>query len=69
MPADNLDAYWNKVSNSTKPDLDSFLTFFLWECPSSMIPSKGEVRRWADALDARGHEFASEARACREWCD
>ncbi|MEX3669390.1 hypothetical protein AB3X82_14460 [Paraburkholderia phenoliruptrix] len=68
MPADNLDAYLDKIINGTKQDLDSFLTFFLSECPSNMIPSKEEVRRWAEALDRRGPKFASDAKACREWC-
>ncbi|MGA7816143.1 hypothetical protein [Caballeronia sp.] len=69
MPADNLDGYLDKIVSGTKQDLDSFLAFFLWECPSSMIPSKKEVRQWAEALAKRGPEFASDAKACREWCD
>jgi hypothetical protein len=69
MPVDKLDAYLNKIVNGTKQDLNPFLAFFLWECPSSMIPSKEEVRRWAEALDRRGPEFASAAAACREWCN
>ena len=67
MTADNEDAYLDKVNNGTKQELDSFLTFFLWECPSSMIPSRREVQRWADALDKRGAEFVSDAKACRDW--
>ncbi|PXX32338.1 MULTISPECIES: hypothetical protein [Burkholderia] len=69
MQADNRDAYLDKINNGTKQDLDSFLTFFLSECPASMVPSKEEVRRWAEALEARGPEFASDAKAYREWCD
>jgi hypothetical protein len=61
------DAHLEKVINGTKADLDSFLAFFLWECPSSMIPTKKEVQRWAEALEKRGPEFASDAVACREF--
>nr|WP_311527974.1 hypothetical protein [uncultured Ralstonia sp.] len=63
----NPDAYLDKIINSTKQDLDAFLAFFLSECPSSMIPRKEEVQRWAEALDKRGPEFASDAAACREF--
>jgi hypothetical protein len=69
MPADNLNAYLDMIVNGTMQDLDSFLAFFLYECPSSMIPSREEVQRWAEALDRRGPEFASGAAACREWCE
>ena len=61
------DVYLDKVINGTKTDLDSFLAFFLWECPSSMIPTKKEVQSWAEALEKRGPEFASDAAACREF--
>jgi len=61
------DAYLDKIINSTKHDLDFFLAFFLWECPSSMIPTKEEVLRWAAALEKRGPEFALDAAACREF--
>ncbi|MEZ0606192.1 hypothetical protein ACAX43_29310 [Paraburkholderia sp. IW21] len=61
------DVYLDKVINGTKADLDSFLAFFLWECPSRMIPDKEEVRRWAEALDKRGPEFESDAATCREF--
>jgi hypothetical protein len=61
------DAYLDKIINGTKRDLDAFLAFFLWECASSMIPTKDEVQRWAEALDKRGPEFASDAAACREF--
>ncbi|MGC0015387.1 hypothetical protein ACPPTR_07800, partial [Ralstonia pseudosolanacearum] len=61
------DTHLDKIVNGTKQDLDSFLAFFLWECPSSMIPTKEEVLRWAEALDKRGSEFASDAAACREF--
>lgn len=61
------DAHLGKIINGTKGELDSFLAFFLWECPSSMIPTKEEVQRWAEALDKRGPEFASDAAACREF--
>jgi hypothetical protein len=61
------DAYLHKIINGTKRDLDPFLAFFLWECPSSVTPTKDEVQRWAEALDKRGPEFASDAAVCREF--
>ncbi|MFS8979712.1 hypothetical protein PO002_35445 [Cupriavidus necator] len=59
------DAYIDKIRHGTKAELDAFLTFFLSECPSTMIPTKAEVACWAEALAARGPEFASDAAACR----
>lgn len=43
------------------------LAFFLYECPSSMIPSRDEVAAWALALAERGDEFACHAEACAKW--
>ncbi|CAN7774629.1 hypothetical protein LJR296_007602 [Cupriavidus necator] len=61
------DAYMDKILHGTNAELDAFLTFFLSECPSSMIPTKEEVGRWAEALAARGPEFAADAAACRDF--
>jgi len=63
------DAYMEKIRRGTPAELDAFLTFFLSECPASMIPSREEVARWAEALVARGPAFASDAAACRAFAN
>lgn len=53
----------------TPEEVDKMLTFFLHECPSTMIPSRAEVRRWAALLESRldKEQFESDIRACLEW--
>lgn len=43
------------------------LVFFLWECPSSMIPTRAAVTNWADVLETRGPEFVHFVTECRNW--
>lgn len=57
------------ILNGSSKELDFFLGFFLWECPSSMIPTREDVRMWAEALEQRGPEFFRDAAACREYVD
>jgi hypothetical protein len=47
--------------------IDMLLTFFFWECPTSMIPSRPMVREWIEILERRGPEFTSAVAACREF--
>ena len=59
--------------DDTFPSEDGFeltadlLDFFLWNCPTSMIPSHVDVRKWRATLAARGPEFASLVTECDEW--
>ncbi|MDN7506627.1 hypothetical protein QZM43_28230 [Burkholderia orbicola] len=55
------------ISEGDSKTVDAMLAFFLYECPSSMIPSRKEVADWAIALADRGSEFAGHAAACRKW--
>lgn len=50
-------------------DASDLLSFFLWECPTSMIPSHDAVKKWARTLDARGSGFADLANECRDWLE
>jgi len=53
----------------TPEEIDKMLSFFLHECPSTMIPSRDEVRRWAALLGSRPdrEQFESDIKACLEW--
>lgn len=55
------------ISEGDSKTVDAMLAFFLYECPSSMIPSRDEVAAWALALAERGDEFAGHAEACGKW--
>ncbi|WP_233828336.1 hypothetical protein [Paraburkholderia sp. ZP32-5] len=57
------------ISESDSKTVDAMLAFFLYECPSSMIPSREEVAAWALALAERGDEFAPYAEACKKWAE
>ena len=65
--ANGDDAFMRVVRYGTTDEISVFLAFFLYESPTSMIPSSHEVASWAEAFDARGPEFASSAAACREY--
>lgn len=49
--------------------IDMLLTFFLWECPTSMIPSHAMIKEWIEILERRGPDFASAVAACREFLE
>ncbi|MCY1206175.1 hypothetical protein D3C81_807940 [compost metagenome] len=51
----------------SKQEIDVLLTFFLSECPASMIPSVDQVRQWGKILYQRGPEFRPYAEACLRW--
>lgn len=59
--------------NDSFPAEDGFeltadlLDFFLWNSPTSMIPTPAIVTKWRDALVARGPDFASLVAECDEW--
>ncbi|MDE1143592.1 MAG: hypothetical protein PW999_29070 [Paraburkholderia tropica] len=55
------------ISEGDSKAVNAMLAFFLYECPSSMIPSRDEVAAWALALAERGDEFACHAEACAKW--
>ncbi|UJH73328.1 MULTISPECIES: dioxygenase [Burkholderia] len=55
------------ISEGDLKTVDSMLAFFLYECPSSMIPSREEVAEWALGLAERGDEFAGHAEGCKKW--
>jgi hypothetical protein len=44
------------------------LAFFLYECPSSMIPPRDEMAAWALPLAERGDEFAH-AKGYTKWSE
>jgi hypothetical protein len=55
------------ISEGDSKTVDAVLAFFLYECPSSMIPSRDEVAAWALALTERGDEFSGHVEGCRKW--
>lgn len=55
--------------NGTERQVDAMLAFFLYECPTSMIPSVEQVRDWGRLLEGRGAEFAKHASMCAIWPD
>lgn len=57
----------NPFKTASYEEVDLLLAFFLWECPTSMIPSRDTVLDWARSLESRGPEFSGHAKACREW--
>lgn len=57
------------ISEGDSKTVDAMLAFFLYECPSSMIPSRDEVAAWALALAERGDEFSRHAEGCRKWAE
>ncbi|WP_433704105.1 hypothetical protein [Paraburkholderia sacchari] len=59
------DAYLDTVAHGTRQELDFFLTFFLYECPATMIPTKQQVQKWAEILGTRGPQFSVDAAACQ----
>ncbi|WP_035570502.1 hypothetical protein [Paraburkholderia graminis] len=61
------DAYLDTVANGTRKELNFFLSFFLHECPTSMIPAKQQVQEWAEVLEKRGPQFLADAAACHEF--
>jgi hypothetical protein len=66
-------SYDTFMGNDTFPAQDGFaltsdlLEFFLWSCPSSMIPTAEIVTKWKETLLGRGAEFATLVAECDEW--